>query len=374
MKKFLKIVGIAVIGLMVLGGAAAYATSTTHSDLKGNKQERVKKFVENYVETDTFNGTVLVLQKGKVILDESYGKADQEKDIPFSNDILFPIGSLTKSMTAISILQLEEQGKLSVEDPLSKYFPDLAHSDKVTLHHLLNHSSGYVDFLETPQIRKNYTKDHSHDDIINSFVSEPLESEPGEKFAYINSGYYLLGKIIEMVSGMDYASYLEKNIFEVAGLDQTLIMNEESMKKVSVKGYEEGKLAAQVHPSLLFAAGNVLSTKTDLGKYISAIETDTLLSPKQKEKLVSSTIKVNPLGVGYGYGWYTTDGFISFNEQAYSHGGSLPGLRVGVTNFPEQDLSIIIFSNNGSEWNYSELMNGITSILFDKRKWFIHNL
>ena len=374
MKKVLKITVIVFACLMVLGGAAAFAASTTHSDLKGSKQEKAEKFVENYVKDEDFSGTILVMQKGKIVLDQSYGKADKENNILFSNDTLFPIGSITKSITALAILQLEEQGKLSVKDPLAKYFPDLPNSKKITIHQLLNHSSGYMDFFETPEIRKNYTKFHTDEEIVRSFAAKSLTAEPGEKFAYINSDYYLLGKIIEKVSGENYASYIEKNIFDKAGLDQTFVMNEETMEKVKVKGYEDGKLAEQIHPSLLIASGNVLSTKSDIAKYLSAIESNKLLSPEQKEKMVSSSIKVNPIGIGYGYGWYSANGLISFNEKEYVHGGSLPGLRVGVSHYPERDLSIIIFSNFDSEWNYSELMNGIASIIFGKRQWFIHNL
>lgn len=374
MKKVLKVLGTVFASLIVLGGGAAFATSTTHSDLKGNKQERVEKFVKNYVKDENFSGTILVIQNGKAVLDQSYGKADKQNDIPFSNDILFPVGSMTKSMTAISILQLEEQGKLSVKDPVSKYFPELPNSDKVTIHQLLNHSSGYVDFFETPEIRKSYTKSHTDKEIVSSFAEKPLVSDPGEKFAYINSDYYLLGKIIEKVSGENYNSYIEKNIFKLAGLDHTFVMNQETMRNVKVKGYEDGELAQQIHPSLLLASGNVLSTKEDMAKYLSAIESNKLLTPEQKEKMVSSSIKVNPFGIGYGYGWYTANGPISFNEKEYVHGGSLPGLRVGVSHYPEKDLSIIIFSNFDSEWNYSPLMNGIASIIFDKRQWFIHKL
>ncbi|SDM85880.1 serine hydrolase [Bacillus sp. OK048] len=374
MKKIFKIAGIAFVSLMVLGGSAAFATSTTHSDLKGNKKEKVENYVANYVKEEKFSGSILVLQEGKVILDQSYGKADKDDNLSFSNDDLFPVGSLTKSMTAIAILQLEEQGKLSVNDSLSKYFPDLPNSKKITLHQLLNHTSGYIDFLDAKQIIKNYTKPHTDEEILNSFKNEPVVSEPGEKFAYINTGYYLLGKIIEQVSGVDYATYLEKNIFDKAGLDHTFILNDETMTKVKVKGYENGKLAEQIHPSLLFASGNVLSTKEDMVKYLSAIDSNKLITPEQREKMHSFTTKVNLLGIGYGYGWYVANGPMSFYEKMHAHGGSLPGLRVGVNHYQDQDLSIIIFSNIGSEWIYSKLMNGITSILFDKRQWFFHSL
>lgn len=374
MKKFAKLVGIVVIGLIVLGASAAFATSTTHSNLEGSHEEKIASYVKNYVIEEDFSGSVLVVKKGKVILNQSFGLADRESKIPFSNDMLFQVGSMAKSMIAIAILKLEEEGKISVHDKLSKYFQDIPNSNKITIHEMLNHSSGLVDFLETKEIRKNYSEEHSEEQILNSFKNEPLSFEPGEEFAYTNSAYYLLGKIIEEVSGEEYASFIEKNIFKKAGMDETHIMTKESLKNVKVKGYENGKKAEQIDPALLFASGNVLSTKMDMAKYLEAIDTDTLISPQQKEKMLSPTIKVNPFGIGYGYGWYTGNGLMSFNEKFQGHGGSLPGLRVGISHFPEKEISIIIFNNTGSEWNYAELSNGIASILLNKRQWFIHKL
>lgn len=377
MLKILKIIGIVFLSLLIFAGTAAFATSTTHSNLKGSTVEKVDQYVKNYVDEENFRGSVLVVQKGEVILNQSYGLADMEKNIPFSNDMLFPVGSMTKSFTAISILQLEEQGKLSVNDSLDKYFPDIAHSDKITLHHLLNHTSGYVDFLENESILEDWTKPYTDEEIMNTFKNEPLAFEPGEKYSYCNTGYYLLGKIIEKVSGLDYQSYVEKNIIEKAGLENTVFMSEENMENLQVKGYEKDEFVEQLHPTLLFGSGNLLSTKMDMAKYLTAVDTNSLLSPKQKDKMLTETTKLNTigfLGVGYGYGWYVADAPISFNEKFYAHGGSLPGLRVGVTHYPDQDLSVIVFSNISMAWNYSELSNGIASILLKKRQWFIHKL
>ncbi len=132
--------------------------------------------------------------------------------------------------------------------------------------------------MEVEKIKNNYTKPHSEEEVINSFKNEPLLTKPGEKYAYISSDYYLLGKVIEKVSGEDYSVYLQKHIFKPAGMKETFVMNDENIDDIKVKGYENGEFAENLHPSLLFACGNVVSTKEDLVKYISAIENDIVLS------------------------------------------------------------------------------------------------
>lgn len=375
MKKIVKIVGVSLLSLIVLLMSVAFLFgSTTHSNLKGSEENKVNEFMEQFSKDEEFDGSVLVLHKGKMIFNKSFGFADKENKVPFTNDLPFPVGSITKSMTAISILQLEEEGKLSVSDKLSTYFPELPYADRITLHQLLNHSSGLTDFLEVEKIKNNYTKPHSEEEVINSFKNELLLTKPGEKYAYISSDYYLLGKVIEKVSGEDYSVYLQKHIFKPAGMKETFVMNDENIDDIKVKGYENGEFAENLHPSLLFACGNVVSTKEDLVKYISAIENDIVLSEKQKSKMTTSSIDIKPHLIGYGYGWYVADSFMSFNEKEFWHGGSLPGLRAGLMNYPDKDLSIIIFSNKGSAWNYVELGNEIASIVLDKRLWFIHRI
>jgi CubicO group peptidase (beta-lactamase class C family) len=375
MKKAFKVIGISLASLIVLLMAVtAVFGSTTHSNLKGSKENQVKQYMKEFSKEEKFAGSVLVLHKGEVIFNQSYGLADKENKLPFTNDMQFPVGSITKSMTATAILQLEEEGKLSVQDLLSKYMPELPNADKITLHQLLNHSSGLADFLEAEDIKKHYRKPHSEEEIISSFKNEPLTSEPGEKYAYISSDYYLLGKVVEKVSGEAYDTYLQNHIFKPAGMNDTFILNEENMDEVKVKGYEEGTLTANLHPSLLFACGDVVSTKEDLVQYISALEEGLLLSDKQKSKMMTAGIDIMPSQVGYGYGWYMADSFLSFDEKEYWHGGSMLGLRSGLLRFPEKDLTIIIFNNQGSAWNYIKPANEIASIVLDKRIWFIHKV
>ena len=375
MKKVFKIIGISFVSLMVLLMAGAFVFgSTKHSDLTGSEESKVKEFMGEFIKEEPFDGSVLVLHKGEVILNESYGLADKENNLKFTNDQPFPIGSITKSMTAIAILQLEEEGKLSVTDRLSDFMPELPNANKITLHQLLNHSSGLTDFLEVEEIKNNYTKAHSEEEIINSFKDKPLITKPGDKYAYISSDYYLLGHVIEKVSGEEYDTYLQNHIFKPAGMNETFVMSEENSDEVIVKGYENGEFIENLHPSLLFACGHVASTKADLAKYIYAIDANLLLSEKQKEKMTTSTIDMIPTQLGYGYGWYAANSLFSFNEKEYWHGGSLPGMRSGLINFPEKDITIVIFSNNGFAWNYLKLGNEIASIILDKRLWFFQKV
>lgn len=375
MKKVFKILGVGFLSIIILLVSSAFVFgSTKHSDLTGSEEKKVKQFMSDFTKKKKFDGTVLVLHKGKVIFDESYGFADKENKLAFTDDLPFPIGSITKSMTATAILQLEEKGKLSVSDKLSKYMPDFPNSKKITIANLLNHSSGLIDFLEVDEIKNKYTKYHSEKEIFASFKDKPLKSEPGDKYTYVNSDYYLLGKIIEIVSGEKYSTYLQKHIFDRAGMNKTFILNDENSSLMKIKGYENGKLTKNLHPSLLYAIGDVISTKSDLSKYILALENNQLLTKKQLSKMTSPTIKIRGNLMGYGYGWYVADSFLSFDEKQYSHGGSLPGMRSGLVRFPDKDLTIIFFSNNGEAWNYVEPANEIASILFDKRMWFIHKL
>ena len=284
MKKIFKIIGISFVSLMVLLMSVAFVFgSTKHTDLKGSEKNKITEFMGEFIKEEPFDGSVLVLHKGEVILNESYGLADKENNLKFTNDQPFPIGLITKSMTAIGILQLEEEGKLSVTDRLSDFMPELPNANKITLHQLLNHSSGLTDFLEVEEIKNNYTKAHSEEEIVNSFKDKPLISKPGDKYAYISSDYYLLGQVIEKVSGEEYDTYLQNHIFKPAGMNETFVMNEENSDEVIVKGYEDEELIENLHPSLLFACGDVVSTKADLAKYIYAIDANSIIIRKTKD-------------------------------------------------------------------------------------------
>src|SRR6478735_7206588 len=211
-----------------------------------------------------FAGTVLVMKQNKVLLRKSYGMADREWNIPNTPETRFEIGSATKQFTAASILQLAEQGKLSLDDKLSKFLPGFPKGDSVTIHMLLNHTSGIASYTSQPQFVSLAPLSLSKDSMISFFSSKPYSFSPGTRFLYNNSGYFLLGYIIEKVSGLSYSDYLKQNIFDKIGMTQTGVNKTDSVLYMRARGYAmAGKKvvnADNISMAWPFSAGALYST------------------------------------------------------------------------------------------------------------------
>src|SRR5438105_4513018 len=180
---------------------------------------RMEQIIDSYVVPKRFMGSVLVAQQGKVLLSKGYGSANLEWEIPNSPTTKFRLGSITKQFTAASILLLEERGKLSITDPVKKYLPDApAVWGKVTIFHLLTHTSGVPSFTSFPDYAKLEPFAATPEQLVARFRDKPLDFEPGEKFSYSNSGYVLLGYLIEKISGMSYEKFVRENIFTPLGM------------------------------------------------------------------------------------------------------------------------------------------------------------
>ena len=181
-------------------------------------QKNYPQLLDQYMQAQTdirgFSGSVLVMKQNKVLLRKGYGLADREWNIPNTPDAKFRIGSITKQFTATGILQLIEAGKLSLDDKLSKFYPDFPKGDSVTIHMLLNHTSGIASYTDQKNFMDVATLPWSKDSIIAYFKKVPYNFSPGTKWAYNNSGYFLLGCIIEKVSGQSYNDYLQQHIFD----------------------------------------------------------------------------------------------------------------------------------------------------------------
>jgi CubicO group peptidase (beta-lactamase class C family) len=182
-----------------------------------------EKKIDSLIQTEFGNknepgGVFLVSQKGKNIYRKAFGKANLELNVNMTPDNVFQIGSMTKQFTAVAILMLEQQGKLKVTDPVSKYNKDYPNGDKITIHHLLTHTSGIKDFTKMKALSSIAQKEMKPEAMVDFFKNEPVDFAPGEKFEYNNSGYVLLGYIIEVVTGDTYEDFIQKNIFDKAGM------------------------------------------------------------------------------------------------------------------------------------------------------------
>ncbi|RYE47083.1 MAG: class A beta-lactamase-related serine hydrolase, partial [Sphingobacteriales bacterium] len=183
---------------------------------------RIDSLVNQYFENSEFNGTVLVAKRGEILLNKGYGYSNAEKKTANAAHTVFGIASITKTFTSALILKLQEAGKLSVQDPLSKFDPDFPNGNKITVHHLLTHTSGLSDYINDPAFRKtDQSKEQTLSAMMGFFKNKPLDFEPGTKFRYSNSGYTMLGYIIEKVTGKSYASALQQLVFKPLGMENT---------------------------------------------------------------------------------------------------------------------------------------------------------
>ena len=237
-----------------------------------------------------FNGTALVAENGKVIHKQGYGLANMEWNIPNTPDTRFRLGSITKQFTAALTLQLIEQGKLKLDGKISDYLPDYRKDigQKVTIHHLLTHTSGIPSYTSQPGFFENVSRNpYKVADFVTKYASGDLEFEPGSKHVYNNSGYFLLGAIIESVTGKTYEQALKENILDPAGMKNTgydhhnpLIPKRAAGYRKTGDGYEN---ALYLDMTIPYAAGAMYSTVEDLFLWDQALYTDKLLSAQSKE-------------------------------------------------------------------------------------------
>jgi CubicO group peptidase (beta-lactamase class C family) len=294
--------------------------------------------------------TVIVVKDGKTLLRQAYGAADIAARTPLTPGTVLRLGSITKQFTAVAILTLADEGKLAINDPITRFFPDYPTGGKViTVEHLLTHTSGIVSFTSKPDYEADMAKDLSVAQMIDRFKNDPLEFEPGTQFRYNNSGYFLLGAIIEKVSGQTYASFLEQRIFTPLGMKDTAYEGFERSSAPRAAGYSAKDKGfgptAQLSMSQPYAAGSLVSTVDDLAKWDMAISTGKLLKPASW-KMAFTPYQLTPeKSTGYGYGW----GVRSLQgAPMIGHGGGINGFRTFALRLPQQKIFVAVLANADS--------------------------
>jgi CubicO group peptidase (beta-lactamase class C family) len=274
----------------------------------------------------TPGAAVLVAQGDEALLEAAYGMANLEHDIPVTPDTIFRIGSVTKQFTAVGILLLEQDGLLRVEDPISKFLPDYPRGDEITLRHLLSHTSGIVEYTRAPEFWSNIRLEMPHEEFTGVFRDKPLDFEPGAGWSYSNSGYHLLGIVIENASGMTYEEFMQSRVFSPLGLDDTGYDRPDRILKRRAAGYDrfdgEYKNRRFWDISQLFSAGGLYSTVGDLHAWNRAIMHDQLLSAAEMGRATTRTVLADCSDRDYGFGWGLLE---SRGLAAMAHAGGLDG-------------------------------------------------
>ena len=322
------IIAAVVIGLVAVSAAAQDAAA------------RMDQVVQSYVPA-RFMGTVLVARGDAVVLSKAYGVANLEWNIPNTPATKFRLGSLTKQFTAASILLLEERGKLKVDEPVKTYLPDApAAWDKITIFNLLTHSSGIPNFTSFPDYAATQAFATPVEKIVARFRDKPLDFAPGEKMSYSNSGYLLLGYLIERISGGSYATFVQDNIFTPLGMKDSGYDSNSAVILRRASGYAPSPTgpvnAGFIHMSIPHAAGALYSTTEDLLKWQQALNGARVVSAASLQKMTT------PFKGDYAFGLVvrTVNG-----RKMIAHGGGIEGFNTAMSYFPDEKLSIVVLSN-----------------------------
>lgn len=304
--------------------------------------KQAQDLIRPYLEAESFSGSILVAKDGAPVWRESFGAANREWDVANTADTKFRLGSITKQFTATAILQLVDQGKLSVDDPISKYYADApAAWSKVTIKHLLTHTSGIPSYTALPGFfEKNSKLPLTPEEIVKLTRDLPLEFEPGAKYNYDNTGYILLGYVIEKVSGETYADYLAKHIFTPLGMKDTGYDVSGVILRHRASGYQGSKEgwrnADYLDMTLPYAAGSLYSTTGDLLIWDRALADGKILTPASRQAMFTD------YGHEYGFGWRvdTDDG-----HARVGHGGGINGFSTGIARYPKDGVVAIVLAN-----------------------------
>lgn len=300
-------------------------------------------------EAASFHGSILVATGGEILFHEGFGKANTEMEIPNSPKTIFPLGSLTKQFTSMAIMQLYERGKIHIYDKLSTYLPDFPRGDEITLKHLMTHTSGIMDYTyeDAAEFLSLPVEDVTVDNIIKIMAQKPLKFIPGKKYSYSNTGYLILGRIIEIVSGQSYEQYLKGHIFRPLGMDNTGAIFSQGEQNYQTKAYSSmtaEPIACDEHDLRgAFSAGGLYSTTGDLFLWAQALGSEALLSSSNLDLMFMPHKAMNE-SFSYAFGWVLEHQGKPYGRKFY-HGGAINGFTANLSRYVDRDITIIILAN-----------------------------
>jgi CubicO group peptidase (beta-lactamase class C family) len=329
--------------------------------------EKIDALLSAYNKQRYFNGSALVAENGKVILRKGYGLANMEWQIPNGPDTKFRLGSITKQFTSMVIMQLVGEGKINLDETITTYLPDYRKDtgSKVTVRHLLTHTSGIPSYTSLPGFFQNDSRDpYSVADFVKKYASGDLEFEPSSKWVYDNSGYFLLGAIIERVTGKTYEEALKERIFEPLGMKdsgydhhKTILLKRATGYQLTPNGYET---APYLDMSIPYAAGSLYSTVDDLFKWDRALYTDKLLSADLKKTMFTPVLQ------NYAFGWTVRKMKLDDDKTEVAtigHNGGINGFNTLEIRLPDTQSLVVLLDNTSRGDKLDAAAKGVIDIL-----------
>ena len=312
------------------------------NNLFGQKtvREKISDYLEDKVKTNDFSGAVLVAKHNKILFSKAYGLANKELNVKNTLQTKFKIGSITKQFTAAAILKLVEEKKIKLEDKLSAFYPNYPKGDQITIHMLMNHSSGIKNYTSLPLFATLSTLPLSKDSLISVFKNESLDFVPGSNWKYSNSGYFLLGCIVEKVSKQSFNDFIIQYLINPSQLKNTLLDKSETILPNRANGYsragDKWQNADYISMELPFSAGAMISTVGDLFLWNKTLYAEKILSKPILQKMTSQYLGK------YGYGLFVDT---LFHQQRFGHTGGIPGFISQNDYYPKEKLHVIVLAN-----------------------------
>jgi D-alanyl-D-alanine carboxypeptidase len=336
--------------MLVVAIFAAISGGLAHAD-------KVDDFIQAEMKRHQIPGLSLaVLQKGKILKAKGYGFANVELNEPATAETVYQLASITKSFTATAVMQLVEDGKLTLNDKIAAHLPGLPKAwSEVTVWHLLTHTSGIKSYTQLAAIADNPQKEFSSGEMIALVADLPLEFRPGERYDYSNTGYYLLGLLIEKISGQRYGAFLDQRIFKPAGMTSTRVNSFADLIPRRAAGYmlRDGGIrnGILVNPSQPFAAGALVTSASDLAKWDAALYTDKIVKQSTLQQMWTPAKLGNGTMSNYGLGWGTRE---REGRRYVQHNGGIIGFSTHLRRGLDDGLTIIVLANLSGRGIYAE--------------------
>lgn len=325
---------------------------------------KIDKILTDHTEGETFTGAVLVARNDEILLSQGYGWADRDRQIPNSPQTKYRLGSITKQFTAMAILILQTRGELNVQEFICRHISECPDAwQEITIHHLLTHTAGIPNLTDFPDYKTFKATPTTPEQTIARFKDRPLDFQPGKRWSYSNSGYVLLGYVIEQVSGQSYEMFVQQNIFDPLQMTNTGYDHNDDSLATGYTGMDSHwEKPDYIDMTLPYAAGGLYSTVEDLYRWDQALSTQQLVPRESLDLMFTPHAKIAAFGLGYGYGWFV--GKMN-NHQAVSHGGGIDGFVTEIRRYIDDGITIIILSNRQTT-DVPQLADQISSIAFEK--------
>jgi len=343
---------------------SAQAQTELSPQLRSNIDDIAHKVLAT---TGVPSASVAIVKDGKIAYLQAYGEARLDPRLPAQPEMRYSIGSISKQFTAAAILMLAEEGKLSLDDPVSKYVPGLTRGNEVTIRELLSHTSGYQDFWPQDYVPPLMLKPVSAEAIMDQWARKPLDFDPGTKWQYSNTNYVIAGAIVEKVSGMPLWTLLGNRVFTPLGMKSVTDTNEKALPAGDPGAYFRYALgplhpAPKEGPGWMFAAGELAMTAEDLAKWDISLMQQSILKPASYKEMETAVLLRNGVAARYGLGV----GVSTVNgHRVLEHGGEVSGFTAENIVMPDDKIAVVVLTNQDAAEAASEIGNQVRAAVFN---------